>query len=324
MGLEKTQNAYRDRAGNKLMLIGVDVGGTNLRVGVVDKHRVVWENRYHADFSHLCKTLAPAEALAAIQQSLAQSLAEALALYPAVSAVGIGFPGFIDPITQHVLQSPNLPGLINVDVISGLRSLLNLPVIVENDASAAAYGEYAISDKLHDLIYIGLGTGVGGGLILADKSYPGSNGFAMEIGHLCVVPDGRLCGCGNHGCMEQYASASGVVLNYSEVSGAARDAEQIAALAAAGDAHALQAYRVAGDALAQGLAHILKVLDVADVVIGGGLSLSWNLLQPAFESRLNQDLIPVLRGKIRVHLSKAGDQAGIIGAAMLAQLAATA
>ncbi len=303
------------------MLIGIDVGGTNLRVGVVDDHKVVWEERYHADFSGLCKSLPPAEALAAIQQSLAQSLTEALTLYPSVSAVGIGFPGFINPKSQHVLQSPNLPGLIDVDVISGLRSLLKLPVIIENDASAAAYGEYALSGKLHSLIYIGLGTGVGGGLILEDKLYPGSNGFAMEIGHLCIVPDGRPCGCGNRGCMEQYASASGVALSYAEFAGINHDAHQVAELAAAGDAHALSAYHRAGDALAQGLSHILKVLDVPDVLIGGGLSESWSLLQPAFESRLNQDLIPVLRGKIKVYHSTSGDQAGIIGAALLAQQA---
>jgi glucokinase len=301
------------------MLIGIDVGGTNLRVGVVDDCAVIWEKRYQADFSGLCKSFSAADALAAIQQSLAQSLTEALGLYPMVRAIGIGFPGFIDPHTQHVLQSPNLPGLLDVDVVSGLRSLLKLPVIVENDASAAAYGEYALSGGLQSLIYIGLGTGVGGGLVLGGKAYPGSNGFAMEIGHLCVVADGRPCGCGNRGCLEQYASASGVVLSYAESSGIDRHAEQVAALAAAGDAHALSAYRRAGDTLAQGLAHMLKVLDVTDVVIGGGLSQAWGLLQPAFESRLNHDLIPVLRGKINIHISKAGDQAGIIGAAMLAQ-----
>ena len=174
---------------------------------------------------------------------------------------------------------------------------------------------------MHSLIYIGLGTGVGGGLILEDKLYPGSNGFAMEIGHLCIVPDGRPCGCGNRGCMEQYASASGVALSYAEFAGINHDAHQVAELAAAGDAHALSAYHRAGDALAQGLSHILKVLDVPDVLIGGGLSESWSLLQPAFESRLNQDLIPVLRGKIKVHHSTSGDQAGIIGAALLAQQA---
>ncbi len=110
-------------------------------------------------------------------------------------------------------------------------------------------------------------------------------------------------------------------MSYAEFSGIGRNAEQLAALAVAGDTHALNAYRRAGDTLGLALAHILKVLDVPDVVIGGGLSQSWSLLQPAFESRLDQDLIPVLRGKIRVHLSTAGDQAGIIGAAMLAQLA---
>ncbi|MFM9912438.1 MAG: ROK family protein [Methylophilaceae bacterium] len=301
------------------MLIGVDVGGTNLRVGVVENYQVIWEQRYHADFSGLCQQLQPAEALKAIHASLAQSLSEAITLYPKVSAIGIGFPGFINPATQQVAQSPNLPGLLNADITAPISQLLKLPVLLENDALAAAYGEYVLANKPNSsLIYLGLGTGVGGGLVLNGKPYGGSNGVAMEVGHLTVMPSGRPCGCGNCGCMEQYASASGVVLNYQEISGKVLDTVAIAALANQGDKSALQAYAQAGTALAQGLAHILKVVDVTQVVIGGGLSQSWALLQPAFEARLETDLIPALRGKVQVSISSAGDQAGIIGAAMLA------
>jgi len=300
------------------VLIGVDVGGTNLRVGVVDNKSVIWEQRYHADFSGLCQRLQPAEALSAIHASLAEALGEAIRLNPTVSAIGIGFPGFINPSTQQVTQSPNLPGLLNADIAAPLSKLLNLPVVLENDALAAAYGEFVLAGKGASLIYLGLGTGVGGGLVLNGKPYGGMNGVSMEVGHLTIVPNGRLCGCGNRGCMERYASASGVVLNYEEISGKALDTLTIAALANRGDSQALQAYAQAGEALAQGLAHIMKVVDVTEVVIGGGLSLSWGLLQLAFASRLDTDLIPALRGKVHVSISCAGDQAGIIGAAMLA------
>ena len=125
------------------MLVGVDVGGTNLRVGVVDGHDILWERRYTADYSVLCGRLPHAQALQAILDNLHASLEEALALYSAVHAIGIGFPGFIDPVTQVVASSPNLPSLTNIDLATPLAQCLPRPVIVENDALAAAYGEHA-------------------------------------------------------------------------------------------------------------------------------------------------------------------------------------
>lgn len=140
----------------------------------------------------------------------------------------------------------------------------------------------------------------------------------MEVGHIIVEPGGRSCGCGNEGCMERYSSASGVALSYLESTGLARETFEIAALASSGDAHALAAFEMAGEKLAQALAHILKVVDVANVIIGGGMSLAWPLMRTAFDRRLEADLIPVLRGKVSIAASHADDQAGIIGAAMLA------
>ena len=240
--------------------------------------------------------------------------------YPNISAVGIGFPGFIDPHTQRISQSPNLPGLVDVDLSADLSRLIELPVITENDALVAAYGEYiTYAGQIKHLIYLGLGTGVGGGLILNGQPFQGQHGVAMEVGHIAVQPNGRLCGCGNYGCMEQYASASGVAISYLEATGQQYNSHEIANLAHKGDTHAIAAYSLAGKTLAQALAHILKVIDVTNVVIGGGMSAAWQLIEPAFTQQLDEDLIPALRGKMNVKISSMGDQAGIIGAAMLVQ-----
>lgn len=317
------------------LLIGVDIGGTNLRLGVVEclgsQVRVVEELRFQADFSSFCKLHqhAPNEAWQAILNIITDAVEQARIKYPVVTAVGIGFPGFIDPHTQKISQSPNLPGLSDVDLSADLSAIISLPVMTENDALAAAYGEYVMlchqmdanqtgANQIKHLLYLGLGTGVGGGLILNGKPYQGQHGVAMEVGHIITTPSGRLCGCGNHGCMEQYASASGVSKSYAEATNQRLSAEQIATLAHAGDVHAMAAYQLAGTSLALALAHILKVIDVTDIMIGGGMSAGWTLMEPAFQQQLNQDLIPALRDKVRLRISNTGDQAGIIGAAMLA------
>jgi len=307
------------------LLIGIDIGGTNLRLGLVecgdrtDKPRLLREQRFHADFSNLCKSHPPQLAWQKILETLADAIRSVRSEYPQVCAVGVGFPGFIDPHTQKLAQSPNLPGLQDVDLSKDLSALIGLPVNTENDALAAAYGEFmALKGTPQHLIYLGLGTGVGGGLILNQQPFQGQNGVAMEVGHLIIQAHGRLCGCGNRGCLEQYASASGVALSYQEASTHLCTAAEIANRAHAGDAAAIAAYALAGKSLAQALAHILKVIDVTHVVVGGGMSAAWPLLQPAFEQQLSEDLIPVLRGKVQVHVSDMGDVAGMVGAAMLA------
>ncbi|MSP87057.1 MAG: ROK family protein [Methylotenera sp.] len=311
-------------------LIGIDVGGTNLRLGVIDytvgnpnqAPLLIEEMRFQADFSTLCKSHqhSPAQAWQLILTTIASAISKVREKHPEVSAVGVGFPGFIDPNTQKIAQSPNLPNLSQVDLTADLSRLIQLPVITENDALAAAYGEYVIgTTHTKNLIYLGLGTGVGGGLVMHGQPFPGQHGVAMEVGHIIVKPHGRLCGCGNHGCMEQYASASGVSLSYFEATSQHCSAEEVANRAYEGDQDAVAAYALAGATLAQALAHILKVIDVTDVLIGGGMSVAWPLMVQFFQQQLDSDLIPVLRGKINVNISRMGDQAGIIGAAMLAQ-----
>jgi glucokinase len=298
--------------------IGVDVGGTNLRVGVVQQHKVLWETRHNADFAQICRSHAPELALEQIIAELDVTIEQARKLYPGTASVGIGFPGFIDPVSHLVSLSPNLPGLHNVDIAWPLAQRLGLPVRIENDALAAAWGEYLLADpQPASLIYLGLGTGVGGGLIVDGKPYPGQHGVAMEVGHLIVRPDGRPCGCGNRGCLEQYASASGVAISYKQLTSAALNAGQIAVLAGQGSSDALEAFRIAAEMLAAALAHILKVVDIELVVIGGGMSAAWPLMQPVFDATLHDALIPALRGRVQIAMSRAGDQAGMLGAACL-------
>lgn len=303
------------------LIIGVDVGGTNLRIGVVEDARIVHLQSLHTDFARLCRGNPANIAWTRIVDTIANPLAEMLRLYPQVSSIGIGFPGFIDPINKVVLQSPNLPGLYRVDLASDLSTRLGKLVIVENDAAAAAYGEFRLSANEESLIYFGLGTGVGGGLVLGGQPYTGQRGAAMEVGHMIVdyTSTARQCGCGNRGCLEQYASASGVIQSYTLATGVEVDTIQIAQLGREGDINARAAFELAGSYLAQAIAHLAKVLDVSQVVIGGGLSNAWDLMEAAFNDRLQNDMIPALRRNVAVRVSASGDQAGIIGAALLSE-----
>ncbi len=313
------------------MLMGIDVGGTNLRLGILASGLLIDDMRFQANFSEICKNNPADIAWHKILEVTANAINEMLKKHPAIGAIGIGFPGFIDPKSQKILQSPNLPGLLNVDLSVALSAIVKLPVLVENDALVAAYGEFRslnMADKtvtteinrdaIQDLIYVGLGTGVGGGLILNGQPFGGQHGMAMEIGHMITVPNGRLCGCGNRGCMEQYASATGVALSYQELTGQNITVDAIATLARVGDVNAIEAYAVASSNLATALANIIKVLDIRVVLIGGGMSQAWDLMADVFHTTLNAALIPVLRGKVEVKISNTGDQSGIIGAALLA------
>jgi glucokinase len=310
-----------------MQLLGIDVGGTNLRLGVFEGLTLIKETRHQADFSIICKNNSPSVAWQQILNVLAEAISMSLAEHSHIQAIGIGFPGFIDPNSQTLAQSPNLPGLKNVNLAADLSKVLNKlidkkskikQIILENDANAAAYGEYCLLNKpAAGLIYLGLGTGVGGGLIINGKPHVGANGCAMEAGHIIIESQGRQCGCGNKGCMEQYASASGVAISYFKATKKQLSAHEIADHADNGDKVAIAAYELAASALAQALASILKVVDVQNVVIGGGLTGAWHLMQAAFNARLDADLIPVLRGKVEIKISTANDTAGMLGAAML-------
>ena len=298
--------------------IGIDVGGTNIRFGVFNQTQLIEEVRLESNLSKLCGEMLPEHASDEVVRLLSSEIIDLIEKNHTIQSVGIGFPGFIQPDSKKIVSSPNLPGLSYFNLAGELSKILGLPFTLENDANAAAYGEYILAGKPDGgLIYIGLGTGVGGGLVLHGKIFPGQQGCAMELGHIIIEPNGRLCGCGNKGCIEQYASASGIVISYFNATKKQCTAAQIAEFAKLGDKDAIAAYVLAANTLAQTLASVVKVVDVKNMVIGGGVAAAWSLMKQTFVQRFEADLISVLRSTIQIKISNANDKAGMLGAAML-------
>jgi len=294
--------------------IGIDIGGTNFRIGVFEETALLSENRFEANFSKIFKNHPADQAWKTIVACMADGIQTVLKQHPDIQHIGIGFPGFIDPVTKCISESPNLPGLKEVHLSQDLLTQLPaniLQIHLENDALAAAYGEYyAVKADTPSLVYFGLGTGVGGGLVICGVPFSGFHGMAMEVGHIIIEANGRQCGCGNRGCVEQYASASAVESSYFEATSKQFSAHQIADCARDGDQAAKDIFITAGQSLAIAVAHTL--------MIGGGMSQAWDLMEEAFHQTLNENLIPVLRGKINIMTSSLNDTAGMLGAAQLA------
>lgn len=299
--------------------LGLDIGGTNLRLGVFAGLTLLEESRFQANYAAICQAQPPAQAWQTILEITAGAIQSMRDKHPELQSVGIGFPGFIHPHTGVLASSPNLPGLQQVNLGADLSRHLGMNVGVYNDANAAAYGEYAVlGQRSGGLLYIGLGTGVGGGLVMDGQLWTGAHGCALEVGHVIVEPGGHLCGCGNRGCVEQYASATAISKAYAEQTAQTLTAQAVYTRATQGDGIAQAVYHAAGQKLGQGLAMVLNIVDVEHVVIGGGMVAGWSQLQAAFMARLQHDLIPVLRNKVQIHLSTTGDVAGMLGAALLA------
>ena len=184
------------------LAIGIDVGGTKIAGGVVDESGSVLEE---------LRVESPATDVQAIEAAIEKLVTE-LATRHQIEAVGVGAAGYIDKARSVVLFAPNLAWR-DLDLKADLESTLRLPVVVENDANAAAWGEFQFGagHDVDDLLLVTVGTGVGGGVVLDGSLYRGAFGVGAEIGHMRVVPGGVLCGCGNRGCFEMYASGSALV-----------------------------------------------------------------------------------------------------------------
>jgi glucokinase len=306
---------------------GIDVGGTKIFGGVVDAQGTVIEE---------VRVASPAADASAIVTQIQTLVADFKGRHR-IEAVGVGAAGYVDKDRAVVRFAPNLAWR-QVDLRADLQSRLGLPVVVENDANAAAWGEFSFGAGLDvdDLLLVTVGTGVGGGIVLGGDLVRGAFGVAAEVGHLRVVPDGVACGCGNRGCWEQYASGSALVRRVREsapsdpraqglVIAAGGDPEAITGpmvteAARTGDSFAIDQLAEAGRWLGEGIASLAALLDPAVVVIGGGVSEADELLlgpaRLAFEAHLtgvgHRPLAQIRRALL-------GNRAGMIGAADLAR-----
>lgn len=307
---------------------GVDVGGTKIAGGVIDLGGNILEE---------LRVESPATDSEAIEEAIAGLVAQ-LAARHEIEAVGVGAAGYVDKSRSVVMFAPNIAWR-DVNLKQELEDRVRLPVVVENDANAAAWGEfvYGAGADADDLLLVTVGTGVGGGLVLDGEVYRGAFGVGAEIGHMRVVPDGILCGCGNHGCFEQYASGSALVrearaaasggslLARGLLDRAGGDPAKITGplvteAARDGDPFAIEQLAALGKWLGEGIASLATILDPAVVVIGGGVSEAEDLLLGPIRSAFATQL-PGRghRPMLEIRKAQLGNRAGLIGAADLAR-----
>ncbi len=270
--------------------IGVDLGGTNLRIAAVAEDGKLLQKTTTGTQVARGRDFVIGEMCDAIRQLASQLSGQTLL------GIGIGVPGIIDMETGMLRESPNLPGWHDYPVRNEIERRLGAKVILENDANSAALGEkwLGAARDFDDMCMITLGTGVGGGIVIKGRVWHGMSGMAGELGHITVDPDGPLCGCGNRGCIEQFASATAVVRMAREAitSGTApelaRAAEQnpefgakmVYQLAVQGDVPAQEIYRNVGWALAILIGDLINVFNFPMYVIGGGVASAWNAFSP--------------------------------------------
>jgi glucokinase len=310
------------------LTIGVDVGGTKVLAGVVDEKGAILAKSRRPTPSN-----SPTETADAIAAAVAE-----FRLQYEVEAVGIGAAGWIDEDRSRVRFAPNLAWR-DEPLRDIVEARIGLPVVVENDANAAAWGEHRFgAGRGHShLILITVGTGIGCGIILDGRLYRGRFGVGGEPGHVRVVPDGRRCGCGNRGCWEQYCSGRALEREAREIVAASAAAGAallervngdiqaitgpvVTAAALDGDATALECFDIIGAWLGQGVADLAATLDPGCFVIGGGVSEAGELLvgpaRKAYESTLTGRGHRPLAELVVAELS---ELAGLVGAADLAR-----
>ena len=294
-------------------LVGVDVGGTSVKLGAADP-----EGRVLAERSF--------DARGGLDAVLDQLVRELVALAPAglPDGLGLGLPGLVEQELGGVRESPNLPWLNGVAVRDALAGRLGIAperVRLENDANAAALGELwcgAARGERHALV-LTLGTGIGGGLILDGRIYHG-DGAAGEVGHLRVAPDGPPCGCGGRGCLETLASASAARRRALEARlprDAPGDLELLTARARAGAREERALLEAIGRDLGRGLGLVISLLDVRCFVLGGGFGAAFDTLLPGVRHGMREWTYGERVAGVRLAQARLGARAGWIGAARL-------
>ena len=311
------------------LVCAVDLGGTNLRAANIDS-----SGRIHERVKFLTPDSDKAEDIVdAVVAAVAHCETEAAKRAARVDAVSVVVPGSVHAQTRAIVNAPNIPAIIDFGLAEALETKLQRPVLIENDANAAALGEMwqGAARGGRTIICLTLGTGVGSGIILNGELWRGADGTAGEIGHTSVHPFGHVrCKCGNIGCLEVYASATAIVRMTREGlaihSGSGLNsipsdkvtAKAIAEAAASGEELALEIFRKMGTYLGIAAANIVNTLNPEMIVIGGGVSAAFDLFGPAARAEMLRRAFPVPAARCQIVKAECGDDAGLLGAAWLA------
>ncbi|MDP1720388.1 MAG: ROK family glucokinase [Candidatus Nanopelagicaceae bacterium] len=311
--------------------IGVDVGGTKVLGGVVDESGNV--------LAHARRDT-PRQGGAELTRAIADVALELLQKFTDVKRVGISAAGLVSSDRKTMLATSNIAGWNGVDLDAQLSSLIGLPVVIENDANAAAWGEARFGAGVNEghIMMLTVGTGIGGGLVVDGELYRGAFGVAAEFGHVRVVPEGHLCGCGARGCLEQYASGNALLRHAREAINASPDVarnllslgdgtlagltgKHITEAARLGDAVALAAFNTTAQWLGAGIASLSVALDPACVIIGGGvIDAGEILLEPTRAAVERYMPFAGRHPSPRIVAAELGNEAGLVGVADLARV----
>ncbi len=317
--------------------VGVDLGGTFIKAGVVDdRGRILSRVKIDTQYAR-----GPDMVVARIALAASKAVERAKLTWARIGAVGLGSPGIFEPSTGIVSMSPNMPELAGLELASLVRERIgrkHINVFLDNDANLAAFAEYWVgsSGDTRDLVLFTLGTGIGGGIVLNGDIWRGAWGVAGEVGHMNLFPDGIRCGCGNHGCLEAYASAPALARRFREAVTAGRPSSMAPLLARGVNVSARDIARAAGDGdrtcrelieetghyLGIGVMNMLHILNVERVIFAGGMSAAGDLLLEPIRAEARRRTMPLAMRNVEIVFSKLGNDAGLIGAGGWAMRAA--
>lgn len=312
-----------------MVYIGFDVGGTGVQVGVVnEKGEILCKG------SMVTRTDIPvADQIKAMADCALDTLARSGYTLDDVKSLGAGLPGVMEPRTGHIAFCPNL-GWKDVDFAGEMRKHIDKPVFMDNDATVAGLAENVagVSAGAHSSVFLTLGTGVGGGIVIGGKVWSGFHGVGSEIGHMIIEMDGNPCNCGNRGCLERYCSATSIILaarsavhQYQDSAIMAKaegdpmkiNAKMVFDAAKEGDELGLRLFHDYVKALSITIVNIIHFLDPEVIALGGGVSKAGDFLLDALRKEVARLVMYKTMPYSRIELAKLGPDAGIIGAAML-------
>ncbi len=298
--------------------IGVDLGGTNLRAAAMDANGKLLHKIAVATNLRAGREAVVGDIVGGIRQ-LRDSLGA-----KSLVGIGIGVPGFILIEKGMILGSHNMPGFENFPVRDAIAQQLGSPVILENDANAAAMGEkwMGAGRDVDDLVMLTLGTGIGGGIISGGKILHGYMGMAAELGHMTVIPYGNVCGCGNRGCLEKHASATAIESMANLLSlGENLTARDVFDLAEGGNVGAIRIFESMGAALGLGLANLINIFNFPLYLLSGGVLPAWDFFAPKMLAEVKERSFTYRNAVTRIEKAQLGNEAGLYGAACLPFLA---
>ena len=309
--------------------IGIDVGGTNVKLALVDdKGKILYSNsvptRAEMGYEYTVNN---------IKQAIYDLLKETKLSTKDIEGIGFGFPGQVDYKSGIVRNAPNIPGWVEVPIAKLIEDEFKIPTRVDNDVRCAALGElnYGAGKGCENLVCITVGTGIGSGLIINGKLVRGASNAAGEIGHIKLqMHGGPVCGCGDTGCLEAFASGPSIVAmaeeyikggkstKYREMCGDEQLSPYLVAEAAkAGDPVAKRIFAITGEYIGIGLASVVNLLNPERIIVGGGVADAGDLLLEPLKTTLKSRAMQIAGSAVEVVPAQLGNTAGVIGASLL-------